>query len=137
MATAVCAVAIVVDSAVVVDAGPIVREVATGAIRLILRRRPIDGLRVALVTAGASEIALMVERLVGQANVLVDMREPGVCHVADIAVLVGNEMPVIFAGRRIAIMAGRTGTKYLGMIDGCRRGPNRGLYRLRQCRCGN
>lgn len=78
------------------------------------------------MTAGASKIALMVERLVGQAGVLVDVWKPAVDHVADIALLVCYEVPVVLAGRRVAVMAGRTGTKYLGMIDGCRRGPNRG-----------
>ena len=48
--------------------------VTTGAIRLILRRRPINDLRVTLVTRGTSEISTMVEGFIGQADVPVDMR---------------------------------------------------------------
>ena len=91
--------------------------VASGTIRLIHRERPINDLLVNLVTLGTSEIATMVEGFIDQADVPVDMRQPGICRVADIALLVRHEMAVVLARCRIAVMAGRAGTQHLRVID--------------------
>ena len=59
----------------------------------------------------------MVKGLIDQTEMLVDMWQPGICHVADVALLVGNEVSIVLTCRRIAVMAGRTGTQHLRMVD--------------------
>ena len=110
MATAVSTVTVVIDSAVAVDSRPVGREMTPGAIRLIDWRRPVHRLGVRLVAPGAGQVAAMVKGFIGQTEMLVSVRQPGVRHVADIALLVRAEVRDVFACRRIAIMAGGTGT---------------------------
>ena len=45
------------------------------------------------------------------------IREPCRCIVTNITFLSRYEMPVIFSGRKRPIVAGRTGTQYLRMVD--------------------
>ena len=88
------------------------------------------------MTLGAIEVASMVERLVGQAQMLVDMWQPDIGHVADIALLVRNEVSVILAGGYVAVMAGRARTQDLCVVYvGCRRPDRRGVTVLAHIRC--
>ena len=107
----------------VVDARAIGREVAPGTIWLVDRCGPVHDFRVPLVAACAGEIAGMIKRLVSQAQVLVNVRSPGVRSMAIVALTVGYKVPRVFAGRRIAVVAGRAGTQYLCMIDRRHRYP--------------
>lgn len=106
MATAVSTVTVVIDSAVIVDPRPVGREMTPGAIRLIDWRRPVHRLGVRLVATGAGQVAAMVKGFIGQTEMLVSVRQPGVRHVADVALLVRNEVSVVFAGRGVAVMTG-------------------------------
>ena len=106
MATAVSTVTVVIDSPVIVDPRPVGREVTSGAIRLIDWRRPVHRLGICLVTSGAGEVAAMVKGFKGQPEMLVSVRQPGIRHVADVALLVRNKVYVVFAGRRVAVMTG-------------------------------
>ena len=106
MATAVSTVTVVIDSAVAVDSRPVGREMTSGAIRLIDWRRPVHRLGVRLVAPGAGQVAAMVKGFIGQTEMLVSVRQPGVRHVADIAILVRNKVSVVLAGRRVAVMTG-------------------------------
>ena len=82
--------------------------VATSTIRLVSGRRPDHDVRVVCMTIGAIEIVPVIQRLIGQARVLVDMRSPRIARVTFIAFVVGYEMPCILARRCIAVVAGRT-----------------------------
>lgn len=106
MAPTIGAIAVVVDAPVIVLVGLVVPEVAPGTIRLILRRLPAHRLGITLVTLGAGEVAPVIQRLIDQTEMLVDVRQPGIGHVAGVALLVRNEVSVILAGRYIAVMAG-------------------------------
>ena len=123
MATAVSTVTVVIDSPVLVDIRFVVREMTSCAVGLVDRRWPVHGLRISLVTFGAGEVALMVKGLIGQTRMLVDMRQPGVCHVADIALLVRNKVSIVLAGRRVAIMTRRAQTQDLCVVYVCCRRP--------------
>jgi hypothetical protein len=48
---------------------------------------------------------------------LIDVRYPGICHVADIALLARHKVSGVFADGYISIVARRAGTEYLGMVD--------------------
>ena len=78
---------------------------AAGAIRLVCGGRPLHNLGVVLVTFGARKVAAMIQRFVGQADVHVDVRNPGVCRVARIAFLLRDEMPEVLAGSDRAVVA--------------------------------
>lgn len=106
MATALGAISIVIDAVVPVFARVIVIGVATGAIRLVYRGRPVHSLRITLMAARAGEIAGMIQRFVTQPHVLVDMRNPSIGCVAVTALTVRHKVPLALARRRVAIMAG-------------------------------
>ena len=106
MATAVSTVTVVIDSPVLVDIRFVVREMTSCAVGLVDQRWPVYGLRISLVTFGAGEVGVMVKGLIGQTEMLVDVRQPGIRHVADVALLVRNKVSVVFAGRRVAVMTG-------------------------------
>ena len=106
MATALGAIAIVIDAIVPVFAWVIVIGVATGAIRLVYRGRPVHSLRITLMAARAGEIAGMIQRFVTQPHVLVDMRNPSIGCVAVTALTVRHKVPLALARRRVSIMAG-------------------------------
>lgn len=69
--------------------------------------RPVDGLGVVLVASSAGEIATMIQGLVSQTHVPVIMWKPGRSVVAEIALLLRNEVPGAFARRNNAVVAGR------------------------------
>ena len=106
VATALGAISIVTDAVVPVFARVIVIGVATGAIRLVYRGRPVHSLRITLMAARAGEIAEMIQRFVTQSHVLVDMRNPSIGCVAVTALTVRHKVPLALAGRRVSIMAG-------------------------------
>ena len=78
------------------------------------------------MTLGAVQVAIVIKRLKRQARVLVDVGQPGIRHVADVALLHGVEVPVVLAGCRVAIVAGRAGAQYLRVVDSGNRCPGRG-----------
>jgi len=125
MATAVSAVTVIVDSPMIVDSRPVGREMTSGAIRLIDWCGPVHGLRISLMTLSAGEVAAMVKGFISQTEMLVDMRQPGIRHVADVALLVRDKVSVVFAGRCVAVMTGSTGSQYLSVIDDGGRRPDR------------
>ena len=88
-----------------------------------MRRRPVHCFRVALVATRAVEIAAVIQWLVTETHVLVDMRSPGIGRMAVIALTGRHEVPRVLAGRRVAVMAGRTGAEHLGVVDRCYRYP--------------
>jgi len=136
VATALGTVSIVVDAIVPVYRRAIVTKVATGAIRLVDRCRPVHGFRIALVATRAGEITAVIQRLIAQPHVLVDMRSPSIGRMAVIALKVCHKVPLILAGRRVPIMAGRTGTQDLGVVHGCHRYPgDRGVTVLTDVCC--
>ncbi len=125
MAPAVGAVTVVIDTPVIVLVWLVVREVAPGAIRYIHRRLPVNRLGIAPVALSAVEVAPVIQWLIDQAEMLVDMWQPGIGHVTHIALLIGHEVPVVMAGRRVAVVTGIAGTKDLRMVN-CRGGrPDR------------
>jgi len=127
VATAVTAVAVLRDSAVlaadVIALAVEIVRVATGAVGLEHWARPIHHLRVVLVAFRAGEVAVVIQRFVGQRGVHVDVRNPHHCVVAFIALPWGNEMAGIPSGRDHAIVAGRARPDYLRMIDRNDRAP--------------
>ena len=125
MATAVSTITVVIYSAVAVDSRPVGGEVASGAVGLVDRRRPVHGLGISLVAPGTGQVAAMVKGFIGQTEMLVSVRQPGIRHVADIALLVRNKVSIVLAGRRVAVMTGRTGPQHLRVIDDGGRRPNR------------
>ena len=116
MATTIGTIAIVVDAIVPVYARAIGVEVATSAIRLVDRSLPVHCLRIILMAAGAGEIAGVIQRLVTQTHVLVDMRSPSIGRMAVIALKIRHKVPLVLAGRRVAIMAGEAGANDLRVI---------------------
>ena len=123
MAATIGTIAIVVDAIVPVYARAIGVEVATSAIRLVDRSLPVHCLRIILMAARAGEIAGVIQRLVTQTHVLVDMRSPSIDRMAVIALKIRHKVPLVLAGRRVAIMAGRTGAQHLSVVYGCYRYP--------------
>jgi len=105
VATALGAIAIVIDAVMPVFARVIVIGVATGAIRLVYRGRPVHSLRITLMAARAGEIAGVIQRLVTQTHVLVDMRSPSIGRMAVNALKVRRKVPLVLASRRVSIMA--------------------------------
>ncbi len=97
---------------------PVIVGMASCTVRLVRGSRPGHRVGVALVTRGAGEIAAMVQRLVRQAHVHIDVRNPGNGLVTDIALLLRAEMAVVLACRGSSIMTGRAGTENLAVING-------------------
>jgi len=138
MAPAVGTVAVVIDAPVLVLVWLVVSEMAPGTIRQILGCLPVHCLRISLMALGAIEVASMVKRLVDQTEMQIGMRKPRIGHVADIAFLIRNEVPVVLAGCCIAVMAGRARTQDLCMVHVDRRRPDsRGVTVLTHVRTEN
>lgn len=99
--------------------GSVVVGVTTGAIGLIGRGRPVHDFRIALMTGGirAIEINAVIQGLVRQRRVLEIVRQPGHRVVAGAALLCGDEVPVVLAGRDGTVVAGRTRSEHLRVID--------------------
>lgn len=94
-----------------------------GTIRLERGITPVDSFGIALVTLGTRKIAAMIERLVRQSCMAVIDRRPGVGVMAQTTVLHGVEVPGVLSRRNRAVVAGRTGTEYLVVINGRYRLP--------------
>ena len=101
-----------------VRTGPIVAGMASGAVGLKCRELPVHELGVGLVTVGAIEISAVVLRFVGQTDVTIVGRRPGIGDMANVAVLHRIEMRRVLTGCKDTIVARRTRTKNLIMIGG-------------------
>ena len=99
---------------------------ATRAIWLECREPPIDDIGIALVAIRACQGDLVIERFVRQARVAIISRSPRVRAVAGPAVHGSIKVPRVLARRNRTVMAGRTGSKYLIVIDICHRRPDVG-----------
>ena len=99
---------------------------ATSAIRLERRESPVDDIGVALVAIRACQGVPVIERFVRQARVAIISRSPRVRVVAGPAVHGSIKVPRVLARRNRTVMAGRTGSKYLIVIDICHRRPDVG-----------
>jgi len=60
----------------------------------------------------------MILRFIRQHRVPIICRRPGICDVALITLVIGAEVSLILANRLHAVVAGRTGSEHLGMVDG-------------------
>ena len=100
---------------------------AASTSRLVAGRRPVDDFRIRLMTFGTVEVATMVQWLVGQPAVAVVSRRPRVRVMAQPAILGGVEVPGIHASRRRTVVARRTRSQYLVVIDGNHWRPDIGV----------
>ena len=100
-----------------VDARAVVVEMAAGTVGLVDRCLPVDDVGIGLVTFRAIEIAVVIQRLIAKAYVLVDMRNPRGCQVAVIALEARYKVPGILAGGGVAVMTGRARAQDLGVIN--------------------
>lgn len=96
--------------------GLIVACVATRAIRLKGRELPVNNLRIRLMAFGTLEIAAVILRLVGQANMTIVGWRPRIRLVTHAAVLPGIEMTRVLAGGLRAVVAGRAGPEHLVVV---------------------
>lgn len=97
---------------------------ATRAIWLECREPPIDDIGIALVAIRARQGVPVIERFVRQARVAIVSRRPCVRVVARAAVHGRIKVPRVLARRNRTVMARRTGSKYLIVIDICHRRPD-------------
>lgn len=111
-------------------------RMTAGTVRLVGSRRPVHHLRIVLVALRACQVATMVQRLVGQASVHVDVRNPGIRRVAGITFLLRDEMPEVLAGGNVAVVTGRTRAENLSMVGRDRGTPcGRRVTGLTHVRC--
>jgi hypothetical protein len=82
------------------------------------------------MTFGTVKVATMVQWLVGQPAVAVVGRRPCDRVMAQSAVLRGVEVSRIHASRRRTVVARRTRSKYLVVIDGSYRRPHIGAVAI-------
>ncbi len=101
--------------------GSVIASMATGAIRLIRWELPGNYFSIALVTFCARKVAAMILRFVRQCCVPVVGRCPSIRGMTYVALNRGAEMILILAGRLNTVMAGRTRTENLRMVD-CQHG---------------
>ena len=103
--------------------GLVIVGMTAGAIGLVSCGRPEHDFGVVLVAGGAGQVSAMIQWLVGQADVHVDVRNPGIRCVAGIAFLLCDEMPEILAGGNIAVVTGGTRAENLRVVDHDYRAP--------------
>ena len=125
MTTAGRTILIPAKTVVFVYAGLVVTGVTACAIGLVARRRPVNDFRVVLMTLGAKEIVAMILWLIRESGVSVVGRCPRIRVVAQTTVLHGIEVARVLPGGQRSIVAGRTGTKHLVVIDCRYRRPGR------------
>ena len=126
MAATARAVQIIGQTIVVVLARVIIIRMTTRAGGLVSRRRPAYGFRIRRMASGAEEVAAVIQRFVGETGMAEISRYPCNRAVAKTTVLRRVEVPRVLAGRRCAIVAGRTGSKDLVVVYGHRRHPEVG-----------
>jgi len=119
VATAVRTITVVVDTAMVVNTRAIGSEMAAGTVWLVGGRWPDYDLRVVRMAIRTREVGPVIQRLISQANMLIDVRDPCVGGVAIVTFACCDEVSRILAGRRIAVMAGTAGTENLCVINRC------------------
>jgi len=118
------------QTVVFVYAGLVITGVTACATGLVARRRPINDIRVVLMTLGAKEIATMILWLIRESGMSVVGRYPRIRAVAHTAVLHGVEVAGILPGGRSAVVTRRTGSEDLRVIHGRYGCPNRGVMAI-------
>jgi len=96
---------------------------ATGAIRLIGRKLPIDEIGIGQMTIGALRVTAVIQRLIRQTGVHEIIRCPPACVVTEIALLGRNKVAIVLAGCQRSVMTRRTAAKHLRVIDSGHRHP--------------
>jgi len=90
--------------------------VTAGAVRLKGGELPVYDFGIVLMTSGTQKVAAVILRLIRQAGMAVICRRPGNRAVAQAAVLRRIEVTRVLTGRDRAVVAGRTGSKYLIVV---------------------
>ena len=98
-------------------AGSVISGMATGAVRLECGELPVDHFCIALVAGSASQVSAVILRLVRQARMAVVGRCPGIRAVAQAAVLRCVEVARIRPCCERTVVARRTGSKNLVVIN--------------------
>lgn len=104
--------------------GLVVVGVATCAVRLKCRELPIDHFGVALMAVRAVEVTAMIQWFVRQSGVTVVCGCPRIRDMTQPAILCRVEVAGIHTGGRGAIVARRTGSNDLVVIDSNYRRPD-------------
>ena len=117
MTAAACAVLIAAKAIVFVHACLVVIGMAARAIGSVARRRPVDRLGVGPVTFCTVEVAAVILRFECQCSVTIIRGSPRICNVAGIALLRRAEVSRVRAGSYDAVVAARTRSKHLCVID--------------------
>ncbi len=105
----------------------VIIRMATCTVRLISRESPIYEVCIGDVTIGALQVAAMVQRIIWQSSMHVDIGQPSCGIVTNVALAGRYEVAVVLACSKRAVMAGRTRTEYLCVINSCHGHPH--------CRC--
>jgi len=117
MAAAACAVQVVLQAIVFVDARFVIARMAAGTGGCITGRRPIHRIRVGIVAVGAVEVAAVIERFIRKAAVTETRRGPAVRRVTLTTIDGRGEVSRIHSASVSAVMAGRTGPQDLVVVD--------------------
>ena len=94
----------------------VVISVATGTVGLECSVLPDNNFGIVAVTVGALQITAMVQWFERRCRVTEVIGQKRIGVVAAIAFHCGNKVPGILADRSRAVVAGRTGAEYLGVI---------------------
>ena len=117
------AITVLAHGASLVFAQFVVARMAPGAVRLECRETPDDGLGVTFMAYPAGRTCGMVERLVAEHRVLEVGWHPGGRGVAIGTLLRSQEVSCRFASRHDAVVAARTRTQHLRVVDADHRYP--------------
>mgnify|MGYP001455951219 CR=1 FL=1 len=117
------AITVLAHGASLVFAQFVVARMAPGAVRLECRETPDDGLGVTFMACPAGRTCGMVERLVAEHRVLEVGWHPGGRGVAIGTLLRSQEVSCRFASRHDAVVAARTRTQHLRVVDADHRYP--------------
>lgn len=110
------AVQVVLQAVVFVHAGLVIARMATGTGGRITGRRPVDRIRVGIVTVTAVEITSVIEWLVCQAAVTETRRCPAVRRVTLPTIDGRGEVPRILSRRIGAVVTGCTRAEDLVVV---------------------
>ena len=123
MATTACAILVLSDSIVLVNARLVVIEMTARAVGYVSRCGPVDGFGITKVTLRALQISPVVQRFKYQCCVVEVVGQPCCGVVARVAFFCGYEVPDIFAGGDHTVVTGRAGSQHLRVINGIDRLP--------------
>ena len=73
--------------------------------------------RIRLMAICTGQVVAMVLRFIRQRRVPIICRRPGICDVALITLVISVEVSLVLANRLHAVVAGRTGSKHLRMVN--------------------